>query len=105
MREERGTMSKPTTTVADPMAATTLVKIDNLVMHFPITQGIVFQRRIGAVHAVDGVSLSIPRRDAWSGRREWIGKIHDWALYRPPLQADWRPYVSGRPGPGFAGGR
>jgi oligopeptide transport system ATP-binding protein len=30
-------------------------------MHFPITQGIIFQRQIGAVHAVDGVSLSIPR--------------------------------------------
>jgi len=54
-------MTVPTTTVADPMAATTLVKIDSLVMHFPISQGIIFQRKIGAVHAVDGVSLAIPR--------------------------------------------
>jgi oligopeptide/dipeptide ABC transporter ATP-binding protein len=38
-----------------------LMRIEDLVMHFPITQGIIFQRRIGAVHAVDGVSLSIPR--------------------------------------------
>jgi oligopeptide/dipeptide ABC transporter ATP-binding protein len=38
-----------------------LVRIENLVMHFPITQGIIFQRRIGAVHAVDDVSLAIPR--------------------------------------------
>jgi oligopeptide transport system ATP-binding protein len=35
--------------------------IDNLVMHFPITQGIVFQKQVGAVRAVDGVSLSVPR--------------------------------------------
>jgi oligopeptide/dipeptide ABC transporter ATP-binding protein len=37
------------------------VRVENLVMHFPITQGIIFQRKIGVVHAVDGVSLSIPR--------------------------------------------
>jgi oligopeptide/dipeptide ABC transporter ATP-binding protein len=54
-------MSTPATTVTDPAAATTLVKIQDLVMHFPITQGIVLQRQVGAVHAVDGVSLSIPR--------------------------------------------
>jgi oligopeptide transport system ATP-binding protein len=28
-------------------------------MHFPITQGIIFQRRVGAVKAVDGVSFDI----------------------------------------------
>ncbi len=39
----------------------TLMRIEDLVMHFPITQGIIFQRKVGAVHAVDGVSLSIPR--------------------------------------------
>jgi oligopeptide/dipeptide ABC transporter ATP-binding protein len=38
-----------------------LMRIEDLVMHFPITQGIIFQRKVGAVHAVDGVSLSIPR--------------------------------------------
>lgn len=38
-----------------------LVRIDDLVMHFPITQGILIQRQVGVVHAVDGVSLSIPR--------------------------------------------
>ena len=39
----------------------TILRLDNLMMHFPITQGIVFQRQVGAVHAVDGVSLSVPR--------------------------------------------
>jgi oligopeptide/dipeptide ABC transporter ATP-binding protein len=39
----------------------TLVEARNLVKHFPITQGIIFQRKIGAVQAVDDVSLEIKR--------------------------------------------
>ncbi len=33
----------------------------DLVKHFPITRGILFQRQIGAVHAVDGVSFDVMR--------------------------------------------
>ena len=33
----------------------------DLVKHFPITRGIIFQRQIGAVHAVDGVSFDVLR--------------------------------------------
>src|SRR4051794_27041906 len=36
-----------------------LVRVRDLVKHFPITRGIVFQKQVGAVHAVDGVSLDI----------------------------------------------
>ncbi|MCP4142813.1 MAG: dipeptide ABC transporter ATP-binding protein [Chloroflexi bacterium] len=36
-----------------------LVKVENLTKHFPITRGIIFQREIGAVKAVDGVSFEI----------------------------------------------
>jgi oligopeptide/dipeptide ABC transporter ATP-binding protein len=36
-----------------------LVSVRDLVKHFPITSGIVFQRQVGAVHAVDGISLEI----------------------------------------------
>lgn len=36
-----------------------LLKVDNLQMHFPITRGIVFQRQVGAVKAVDGVSFNL----------------------------------------------
>ena len=36
-----------------------LVSVRDLVKHFPLTRGIVFQRRVGAVHAVDGISLDI----------------------------------------------
>ena len=36
-----------------------LVAVRNLVKRFPITRGILFQRQIGAVHAVEDLSLSI----------------------------------------------
>ena len=36
-----------------------LLDVQNLVMHFPLTQGIIFQRKVGAVQAVDGVSFSV----------------------------------------------
>ena len=36
-----------------------LVRVDGLVKHFPITRGIVIQREVGAVKAVDGVSFDI----------------------------------------------
>jgi oligopeptide transport system ATP-binding protein len=39
----------------------TLVRVNDLKMHFPITRGIVIQRRVGAVKAVDGISFDITR--------------------------------------------
>lgn len=39
----------------------TLVHVENLKKHFPITQGIVFERVIGAVRAVDGISFEIEK--------------------------------------------
>ena len=38
-----------------------LLEVRDLVKHFPITQGIVFQRQVGAVKAVDGVSFEVKR--------------------------------------------
>jgi len=38
-----------------------LLKVDNLVKYFPITQGIIIRKQIGAVHAVDGISFEIIR--------------------------------------------
>ncbi|MFN2544747.1 MAG: ABC transporter ATP-binding protein [Actinomycetota bacterium] len=38
---------------------TPLVKMIGVKKHFPISRGIIFQRKIGAVHAVDGVDLEI----------------------------------------------
>jgi oligopeptide/dipeptide ABC transporter ATP-binding protein len=41
---------------ADP-----LLQVKDLVKHFPITRGILFQHRVGAVQAVDGVNLEVRR--------------------------------------------
>jgi peptide/nickel transport system ATP-binding protein/oligopeptide transport system ATP-binding protein len=38
---------------------TALVEVKNLVKHFPIKKGIIFQRQIGQVKAVDGVSFDV----------------------------------------------
>ncbi|MGC4108678.1 MAG: dipeptide ABC transporter ATP-binding protein [Thermomicrobiales bacterium] len=38
-----------------------LLDVKNLVMHFPLTQGIIFQRKVGAVQAVDGVSFQVKK--------------------------------------------
>jgi oligopeptide/dipeptide ABC transporter ATP-binding protein len=38
-----------------------LVQVRGLVKHFPITRGIVFQKKVGAVQAVDGVSFEVRR--------------------------------------------
>jgi oligopeptide/dipeptide ABC transporter ATP-binding protein len=44
---------------ADPRATQELVRVTDLVKHFPITVGVVVRRQVTAVHAVDGVSFSI----------------------------------------------
>lgn len=41
------------------MSAEPLLRVDNLVKHFPITRGILFKKHIGTVRAVDGVSFEI----------------------------------------------
>jgi oligopeptide/dipeptide ABC transporter ATP-binding protein len=38
---------------------TPLIEVRDLVKHFPIRKGVVFQRQVGAVQAVDGVSFDI----------------------------------------------
>ncbi len=39
---------------ADP-----IVSVENLVKHFPVLRGVVIQRKVGAVRAVDGISFTI----------------------------------------------
>ncbi len=36
-----------------------LLKVDNLVKHFPIMKGTIFKKQVAAVHAVDGISFEI----------------------------------------------
>jgi len=40
-------------------SARTLLSVKNLKMHFPITQGIILQRQVGSVKAVDDISFDI----------------------------------------------
>jgi peptide/nickel transport system ATP-binding protein len=47
---------------AEGLASTTrepLVKLTGVKKHFPLTRGIIFQKKIGQVHAVDGVDLEV----------------------------------------------
>ena len=39
----------------------TLLQVSDLLMHFPITKGIIFQRQVGAIKAVDGINFSLYR--------------------------------------------
>ncbi len=54
--EQRSRATAPETGDGSP-----LLDVRNLKMHFPLTQGIIFQRKVGAVQAVDGVSFSVKR--------------------------------------------
>ena len=38
-----------------------LIQVRDLQMHFPVTKGIILQRQVGAVKAVDGVSFTIKK--------------------------------------------
>jgi oligopeptide transport system ATP-binding protein len=38
-----------------------LLEVNDLVMHFPLTRGIIIQRKVGAVQAVDGISFTMRR--------------------------------------------
>ncbi len=44
-----------------PEGEGTLLEVRDIKMHFPLTKGIIFQRRVGAVQAVDGVSFEVRR--------------------------------------------
>jgi peptide/nickel transport system ATP-binding protein len=55
-------MSSPAlVTLAPAIELDPLVEVRDLVKHFPIGRGVVLRRRLGVVHAVDGISLSIAR--------------------------------------------
>src|SRR6266849_3983968 len=44
---------------APPAPASTLLSVTGLQKHFPITRGIIFRRKVGAVQAVDGLDFSV----------------------------------------------
>src|SRR5260221_12405695 len=38
-----------------------ILEVSGLTMHFPLTQGIIFQRQVGAVRAVDGIDFFVEK--------------------------------------------
>src|SRR3970040_2357017 len=38
-----------------------ILEVGGLTMHFPLTQGIIFQRQVGAVRAVDGIDFFVEK--------------------------------------------
>ncbi len=44
-----------------PRHGEVLLDVQGLVKHFPISQGVVFKRKVGAVQAVDGVNFQLRR--------------------------------------------
>ncbi len=56
---EMETTMPETEAVADPAPGETLLRVENLVKHFPITGGLLGISKIGAVRAVDGVSFNV----------------------------------------------
>ncbi|UGQ09458.1 dipeptide ABC transporter ATP-binding protein [Yinghuangia sp. ASG 101] len=51
-----------------PPSTEPILEVRGLVKHFPLTQGVLFQRQIGAVRAVDGVTFDL-------GRGETLGLV------------------------------
>jgi oligopeptide transport system ATP-binding protein len=50
------------------MSGEALLSVENLEVHFPVTRGLILERRVGTVKAVDGVSFAI-------GRGETLGLV------------------------------
>ena len=50
-----------TGSAAQPATEAPLLQVRDLKVHFPIKEGIIFERKIGDVRAVDGVTLDVRR--------------------------------------------
>ena len=82
---------------ASAPGADTLVAVEGLSVHFPITSGIVFQRKVGAVYAVDGLTFAIKRGETpeEGARREareeagFAGQVQMIPLYVAHGRDDW----------------
>ena len=71
--------------------ATSCSSSRTLKKHFPVTRGIIFQKQVGAVQAVDGVSFTVKRRrDARGRRRVRLRQVDDGALRHAPARPDRR---------------
>jgi oligopeptide transport system ATP-binding protein len=55
------TPDTPLTTAAPAAGGAPVLQVKDLVRYFPVTQGIVFQKQVGSVKAVDGVTFDLQR--------------------------------------------
>ena len=66
-------------------------RVENVKKHFPITRGIVFQKQVAAVKAVDDVSFTRqPGRDARHRRRVGLRQVDAGALHHAAARPDGR---------------
>lgn len=73
----------------DPNA---LLTVNNLQVHFPITQGIIFQHKVGAVRAVDGVTFQVRKGETLGVVGEfWVWQKHYGSGYFASQQTYRRP--------------
>ena len=63
------TSPEPTATASD---ADVLVDVRGLKVHYPITKGVVFDKVVGHVFAVDGVDLQIRRGETYGLDRKSV---------------------------------
>ena len=61
----------PQTTTDEP-----ILRVEDLKVHFPITKGILIQRQVATVKAVDGISFTIRRGETLGlvGESSWASR-------------------------------
>ena len=57
-----------------------LLRVTDLVRHFPVTRGIIIRQKVGAVRAVDGINLSV-------SKGQTLGLVGESGAGRPPRYA------------------
>ena len=88
--EAEGSMSEtvdqaPERRARRPASGEPLMEVRDLVKHFPLTSGIIIQRKVGAVQAVDGISFDVMQgRDARPRRRVGLRQVDDRAAAAAP---------------------
>ena len=63
-----------------------LLEVQDLKMHFPITRGIIFQRQVGAIKAVDGIDFTLYRG-------ETLGLVGESCVVNLPPVAPFSSYT------------
>ena len=61
MTEQINTPQAAATSPGGAANGDTMLQVTGLVRHFPVTRGIIFRKKVGAVRAVDGIDLSVAR--------------------------------------------